>query len=60
MKLGSIEPFLHGEGLRCPVFLQQFGEVFHRHLRLFVSDDLHSLIFGDGGSVVSSENPIAL
>lgn len=50
-RLGNIEPLLHRQGLRRRVFAEQFGEVFHRQLFLFSSNDLHNMISGDGRSV---------
>jgi len=52
MKLGDIEPLLHCQGLIGPVFLQQPGDVFNRQPLLFLSNDFHNSISGDGGSVL--------
>ena len=50
--LGNIEPLLHCQGLICPLFVQHPGDVVNRHLRLFLTDDFHNLISGDGDSVL--------
>ena len=43
MKLGDVEPLLHRLGLHPAVLFEQFGEVSHRQLTLFLTDDFHNI-----------------
>jgi len=54
-ELGYIEPFLHREGLSRSIPLQQTGKMLDGQLRVFLSHDFHTLIFGVGRNVVPQE-----